>query len=149
MDLLKSSWPVPLSLLALACVPDLDSDESTITEPRVIAIQADPAEAAPNTQVRYRALYVDQNGLRNDGELDWFFCTAPKPLAELGPISRACLGGDPEQLHRIGDGLETSGTLPAQACSLFGPNPPPPVGDEPPGRPVDPDQTGGFQLPVM
>ena len=149
MDVLKSTGPVLFSLAALACVPDLDSDESTVREPRVIAIQAEPAEAAPNAEVTYRALYVDQNGERKSGELSWFFCTAQKPLAELGPISQACLGADPDKLDRIGHGLTVRGTLPAAACSLFGPNPPPPVEDQPPGRPVDPDQTGGFKLPVM
>ena len=50
----------------VACVPDLDVDESIIDAPRVLAIQAEPAEAKPNEAVAYRALLVDRlAGLRN------------------------------------------------------------------------------------
>jgi hypothetical protein len=152
MDILTLLRPVPALLLALACVgcvPDLDVDESVVDEPRVLAIQAVPAEAAPNQPVAYRALYVDRSGVRSDGDLTWYFCTAPKPLAELGPIHRSCLTGEDDALSEIGSGLESDGELPKQACALFGPNPPPPIEDQPPGRPVDPDQTGGYKLPVM
>jgi hypothetical protein len=155
MDLLSPAvlrhcvFVLALMLEGAACVPELDVDESIVKGPRVLAIQAEPAEAKPNELVRYRALLVDENGARDHGELSWYFCTAPKPLAELGPINQDCLTGDHDALSEIGEGLETDGELPAQACSLFGPNPPPPVGDEPPGRPLDPDQTGGFKLPVM
>jgi hypothetical protein len=155
MDVLVSA-PVPGRSVALAlllgfsaCVPDLDVDESVVDEPRVLAIQAVPAEAAPDQPVTYRALYVDRGGTRSEGDLTWYFCTAPKPLAELGPIHRSCLTGEDDSLDEIGPGLETQAALPRQACALFGPNPPPPVEDQPPGRPVDPDQTGGYKLPVM
>jgi hypothetical protein len=148
MDLLRAS-STALFFMSVGCVPEVDVDESIVSEPRVLAIQAIPAEAQPNTEVTYRALLVDQNGVRSEGELSWFYCSVPKPLAELGPISPECLGGTTERLHRIGRGLEVKGTLPADACSLFGPNPPPPIDDQPPGRPPDPDQTGGFKLPVM
>jgi len=139
-----------LSSLGLCgCVPDLDSDESTITTPRVIAIQAEPAEVRGNQEVTYRALVVDAKGVTGAGSLTWFYCRAPKPLAELGPINQDCLRGSSGQLAKIDSGAKVQGTMPTDACSLFGPNPPPPVGDEPAGRPADPDQTGGYKIPIM
>ena len=48
----------------------------------------------------------------------------------------------------IGSGSETSGTIPAIACRQFGPEVPEVMGNETPGRPVDPDATGGYYQPV-
>lgn len=150
MDILSVRWLGLVTLCAsAACVPDLDTDESTITGPRVLAVQAEPAEASPAQNVRYRALVVDEDGTRTDGELTWYYCDAPKPLAELGPVNEACLRGSEGHLDKIGEGLEVQGMLPQQSCALFGPNPPPPMPDGQPGRPADPDQTGGYGLPVM
>jgi hypothetical protein len=135
--------------VASGCVPDLDTDESTITSPRVIAVSAEPAEAKPGAQVSYTALLVDQNGVRSEATLAWFYCEAQKPLAELGPINRTCLSPSSGSLSSIGRGFEVSGKVPSQACALFGPNPPRPMEGQEPGRPVDPDQTGGYNQPVM
>jgi hypothetical protein len=144
-----TTFTLSFVLLALACVPDLDSDESTISEPRVLAVSAQPAEARPGESVSYTALLVDQNGVRSEGTLAWYYCEAQKPLAELGPINRVCLSSDGGKLSSIGRGFEVSGKLPTQACALFGPNLPPAEEGQEPGRPVDPDQTGGFNQPVM
>ncbi|MET0344211.1 MAG: hypothetical protein ABW252_24560 [Polyangiales bacterium] len=150
MDLLMRRVAVTLcAALAVSCVPDLDSDASRVSAPRVLAIRAEPAEAAPNQAVQYSALVADQSGERRDASLTWFYCTAQKPLAELGPVSPKCLRVDSGQLSTIGQGPMVQGTLPREACALFGPNPPPPVEDQPPGRPVDPDETGGYKLPVV
>jgi hypothetical protein len=152
MELLKRHRGAAYALLSLAapaCVPDLDTDESTITAPRVIAISAQPAEARPGQSVSYTALLVDQNGVRSEGTLAWYYCEAQKPLAELGPIDRVCLSPSSGKLSSIGRGFEVSGKLPARACALFGPNLPPPEDGQEPGRPVDPDQTGGYNQPVM
>lgn len=138
-------WLLGLS----ACVPELDVDEAVVREPRVIAVQARPAEARPGEQVTYRVLYVDEDGRRESGDIRWFYCRAPKPLAELGPINRDCLDGSSGALERFGRGLQVRGSVPSDTCSLFGPNPPPPRADEPPGRPTDPDDTGGYKQPVM
>jgi hypothetical protein len=132
-----------------ACVPDVDSDESTVIAPRVLAIEAEPAEAAPNATVRYRALVVDGSGVRSDLPLSWFHCLAQKPLAELGPIDRDCLYAERARLAPLGAGQAIEATLPADACALFGPNPPLPMADKPPGRPVDADESGGYKLPVI
>jgi hypothetical protein len=145
MDLLK--W-LP-ALLLLGCVPDLDTDEATVVKPRILAIQAEPAEAAPNSSTHYRALVADGSGVRADVPLTWFQCLAQKPLAELGPISEDCLNTDSGKLVEFANGQEAQGTLPSSACSLFGPNPPLPMPGEPAGRPVDPDQTGGYKAPLI
>jgi hypothetical protein len=152
MDVLKLSLlslSLFLSLSLAACVPELDSDESLVVTPRVLAVFAEPAEAPPNAKVRYRALVADGSGTRRDLGLGWFHCLAQKPLAELGPISRDCLYADRGTLNPLGTGHEVEGTIPAESCALFGPNPPMPMGDEPPGRPVDADETGGYALPII
>jgi hypothetical protein len=148
MELLK---PCVLALLITGCVPELDTDESTITETRVLAIQAEPAEQAPtaSTPVTYRALVAGPGGIRSDVPITWFQCLAQKPLAELGPVSPDCLNTSSGKLAGIGQGQQVQVALPRQACSLFGPNPPMPMQGEAPGRPVDPDQTGGYKLPVV
>jgi hypothetical protein len=147
MELLKLM--VASLLLASACVPDLDTDESTVTVTRVLAVQAEPAEAAPNAAVTYRALIADASGVRTDVPLTWFQCLAQKPLAELGPVSKDCLNTDSGKLTEVAAGQEVRGKLPSQVCSLFGPNPPQPMVGEPAGRPVDPDQSGGYKMPVI
>ncbi len=139
---------VGVALLS-GCVPELDAEESIVRGPRVLAVQAEPAEARPGQPVRYSALFVDSEGVREEGMLQWFYCNAPKPLAELGPINRRCLRLDQNSLERIGSGLAAEATLPSAACSLFGPNPPQVAVDAPPGRPVDPDTTGGYAVPVL
>jgi hypothetical protein len=55
--------------------------------------------------------------------------------------------GDPN-LAAMGDGPTASGTIPDIACRNFGPEVPPVTGNETPGRPVDPDSTGGYYQPV-
>ena len=135
--------------LAGGCVPNLDTDESSVTAPRVLAVVTEPAEARPGANVRYSALLVDQDGPREQGVLAWFYCMAQKPLAELGPVDPVCLQAGTKQLTRIGRGPEVQGTIPASACALFGPNIPQPEEGQEPGRPVDPDDTGGFKQPVV
>jgi hypothetical protein len=132
-----------------ACVPNVDTDDSIIEHPTVIAIQAEPAEAKPGQQVQYSALFVDESGDTASGRLTWFDCSAQKPVAELGPVSQDCFDEDSGMLSRIGQGTHVSGAMPFNACSLFGPNPPPPQADGPPGRPADPDITGGYKMPLV
>ncbi len=152
MDLLtRLRAPLTVALALAACVPELDVDEAIVRTPRLLAIQAEPAEVAPGPSqpVVYRALVADANGARGDAALTWFHCLAQKPLAELGPVSRDCLRTDSGQLTGLGQGARVTATLPTTACALFGPNPPPPVADQPPGRPVDADESGGYKLPVV
>jgi len=155
MDLLSKRGRSGLWLAAVAalgaCIPDVDTDESTIVAPRVLAVQAIPAESAPSAgaTIRYLALVADATGTRSDVPLSWFQCLAQKPLAELGPISLDCLNTDSGKLTLLGQGPSVEGKLPSNACSLFGPNPPMPAQGEPAGRPVDADESGGYNLPLM
>ena len=134
-----------LTAAPAACVPDRDDHESLVTSPRVLAIQMEPAEVAPRQALRLRALYA--GGEQSD--VDWAFCTEQKPLSELGPIAKNCLAPDGTGLSEpFANGLEASGTMPADACRLFGPDRPPPKPKEPAGRPVDADPSGGYYQPV-
>ena len=45
-------------------------------------------------------------------------------------------------------GLAITATIPVDACSIFGPTPPPPAPGEAPRRPHDPDVSGGFYQPI-
>jgi len=139
-----------VSLSALgACVPDLDTDEALVSTPRVLAVVAEPAESRPGTAASYTALLVDEAGPREQGVLAWFYCLAQKPLAQLGPIDPQCLDRGAGKLSSIGRGLAVEGMVPKDACALFGPNIPAPEPGQEPGRPVDPDDTGGYKQPVI
>lgn len=132
----------------LACVPELDVDLSRVDAPRVLAVRAEPAEVAPGEPVALTALFVDGSGALAGGPLEWAFCEARRPLAELGPVSRACLGREGDAILPLGTGISVTAPTPDDGCRLFGPEPPPATGDGPAGRPVDPDITGGYYQPL-
>jgi hypothetical protein len=142
---------LPLSaLLGLsACASALDDLTPYVTTPRVLAITSEPAEAKEGEDVSLRALYADASGALSEASLDWSFCVGLKPLAELGPVTPDCLVPEDASLAPIDVGLEVTGTVPSDACSLFGPNPPPAEDGESAGRPTDPDVTGGYYQPVV
>lgn len=140
----------------LACAPELDNDLSLIERPRVIALRSEPAEAAPGESVTLSALVAAPDGTLVDAVLDWSFCIARRPLAELGPIAPQCvtLVEDPDAVDEaavtaIGEGATIDAALPEDGCRLFGPEPPPAMPGEPTGRPVDPDATGGYYQPIL
>jgi hypothetical protein len=133
---------------ALSCKPNLDQTVSIIREPIVLAVQADPPDAVPGASVTYSALYVDSSGPIAKAPIRWAFCEARKPLAELGPVNTECLEASGAWFVDIGNGSPVSGKLPADGCKLFGPDVPPPEMNQPQGRPVDPDSTGGYYEPV-
>jgi hypothetical protein len=134
---------------SLGCKPDLDQTVSIVAEPRILAVQGVPAEAAPKGTVQYTALYVDGHGrLAASPSLQWDFCGARKPLAELGPVSPQCLQASGSWFSPIGNGVQVTGTVSDIACRQFGPDVPEPEPGQPPGRPVDPDTTGGYYQPL-
>jgi hypothetical protein len=140
-----------LAVVALAgpsCKPNLDQTVSVITEPTVLAVRSDPPDAKPPAVIKYTTLYVDGSGPIAKVPVDSAFCEARKPLAELGPVNTKCLQASGSWFVPIGDGSPVSGALPADGCKLFGPDVPPPVMNQPQGRPVDPDATGGYYEPV-
>lgn len=152
-----SSGMAPLSLalcgvaLCGGCVPDFDDELSLVTAPRVLAIQAEPAEAKPSEAVTLSVLIADPDPLAPPATASFALCVERKPLTELGPVSPACLGepsASSSALLPLGSGDGVSATLPSDACRLFGPSRPEPKEGEPAGRPVDPDATGGYYVPV-
>ena len=50
---------------------------------QMLAVRAEPAEAAPGQEITYTALLVDASGQRADAAIDWAYCSEPKPQAEL------------------------------------------------------------------
>jgi hypothetical protein len=135
-------------LVASGCVADVDVDESRLGAPRLLAVRSEPAEASPNDAVRFVGLYAGAGGVATEAPIEWGFCTARRPLAELGPIARVCLERDGGAIAPIGVGLEVGGAIPSDACRLFGPEPPPAMEGASVGRPVDPDATGGYFQPL-
>jgi hypothetical protein len=136
------------ALIAPACKPDLDETVSVVTQPIVLAVRSEPAESAPLGDVTYTALYVGGSGSVPKPALSWSFCDARNPLANLGPVNTECLQPTGSWFDPIGAGPTASGAVPSDACKNFGPDVPPPVMGQPPGRPVDPDATGGYFQPV-
>ena len=130
-----------LFVLAIGCAPTFEDRPWLVEEARILAVTASPAEARPGEGVNLRALVADP-----DGEVtlapQWTVCTQPRTIDERTAVSRECALGD--ALMPVG----SPAFVPGDACALFGPNPPPMVGDEPARRPTDPDPSGGYYLPV-
>jgi hypothetical protein len=136
-----------LLVFLVGCAPELDDRSSRITSQRVIALAAFPAEAPPSASVTLRGLYVDPQGELAMHESSWAFCVERKPLTELGPVAPSCLYAAGNGVLPLGEGSTAIGSIPAEACRLFGPDRPEPKAGEPAGRPVDPDSTGGYYQP--
>ena len=139
-------------LFASACVPTFDDKLSIVSESKLLAVQAEPAEAAPGDQVELSALVASPAADDAQASLSWGLCIARKPLTELGPVNPVCLQladrAPADALTRLGTGATVTATLPMDACRLFGPSLPEAMNGQPAGRPVDPDPTGGFYQPV-
>jgi hypothetical protein len=133
---------------ALGCEPTFDDRNSEVLERRVLAIRATPAQVKPSASVKLSALVVEPSGTLKKFALDWAFCKAPKPVAETNDVSALCLEYSGEQLDELGRRATVTGTMPEDACRLFGPDVPPSMADEPAGRPTDPDSTGSYFQPL-
>ncbi len=133
-----------LCVWAGGCRPDLGERDSLVEAPRILAVRGEPAEARPGDTVTYTALVASPDGSAIT-TLRWATCVTPKPLAEPSIVAAACLGDDGvEPGSDPGDAGDVATlALPADACSLFGPEPPP--GGY---RPRDPDPTGGYYVPI-
>jgi hypothetical protein len=139
---------LPLVALAAACVPDVDVDTAIVDAPRILAVRSIPAEVRPGDPVRFEALVA--------GPVDaplptpaWTACLARKPLAETGPVASGCLEGSGELTPVVGEGSGVDLVVPGDACRRFGSEPPVTLPDQPPGRPVPANGSGGFELPVV
>lgn len=138
------------SLTLLGCVPEFDTDLSQVSNVRVLAIGASPAEAQPRQVVQLSALVVGPEG-EPTPSLDFRVCLARKPLTELGAVSPECLAPRPRAgaVQELAAGSDAEFMLDQDVCKSFGPLRPAPTAGEPAGRPVDPDITGGFYQPVV
>ncbi|MFT4627388.1 MAG: hypothetical protein ACI8PZ_006072 [Myxococcota bacterium] len=131
-----------LPLLGLiACFPIFQDDSYTVDRVRVLGIRALPAEARPNTAVSYEALVAGPDGEVTE-PVEWAWCITPRRAEERTGVTASCGAGEDRQP------IGASTVLLADACSRFGPIPPPVQGNEAPRRPADPDPTGGYHLPV-
>jgi hypothetical protein len=143
------SWLAGAS--AFGCVPDFVDDTTRVTTPRVVAVQATPAEAKEGDTVVLDAL-VAAPPETSSSAVEWSLCVDRKPLSDLGAVSARCLSS-PEPgadvAVTVGSESPVTAELPERACQLFGPERPEPKPGEPSGRPVDPDVTGGFYQPVL
>lgn len=133
-----------------SCIPEFNEDPSLVEESRILAVRAEPAEGEAGDAVKLSALIAVPQG-ESAFTPRWAFCSAPKPLTELGPIAQPCIedfGSESPILTALGNGDVVDASVPDNACRVFGPIPP----DSAAGgssRPVDPDETGGFYQPVL
>ena len=134
-----------LSAMAVGCKPDLGSPPSLVIGPRFLAVRGVPPEAAENGMVTYDALVVDPNGTVTNQTFGWAQCLVPDPPANGNDVSSGCLAIPDDT---AAPAATFTAALPANACTLFGPETPPPMKGQPPTRPADPDTTGGFYQPV-
>jgi hypothetical protein len=144
----RASAAMALACAVSACTPTFSDETSIVSEPRLLAVQATPAEAKLGEAFTMTALYVGAQGPANPSSLDWAICSLPKPLGDPGPINPGCFVDVSSGLTSLGSGGTVGGTIPEDACQLFGPDTPPPQPGQPSARPTDPDSTGGFYLPV-
>jgi hypothetical protein len=137
------------TMLALgACAPKLNDRTFLVTHETVLAVRAEPAEAPPGAQITYTALVATPTG-ELAAPIDWAFCTERAPLASLGTVNVDCLAASGDAITPFGTpGTTATGTLPMNGCRVFGPEVPTVGPHDPPGRPVDPDETGGYYQPV-
>jgi hypothetical protein len=149
-------WMAAVGLVAaltpasLGCQPEFDDRASLIGTLRVLGVRSDPAEGAPDTTIQYTALVGDENGTRTDVPIDWAYCTLPKPVSETNDINVACFGTGPFIKPFASMGQSVSANIPLipdNACNQFGPDIPN-IPGQPPGRPADPDSTGGYYQPI-
>lgn len=135
------SVALALVLTTVTCIPALGPGDSLVTTTRILAVRADPAEAAPGTSITFTSLVASPDGTVANAGIDWSFCTAPKPLTEDNVVSNVCL--TTSALVAAGTGPTTTARTPGNGCSIFGPD----VGSA--GlRPRDPDGTGGYYQPL-
>ena len=134
-----------LSAAAGGCKPDLGSPPSLVVGPRFLAVRGVPPEAAESGVVTYDALVVDTNGTVTNPTMGWAQCLIPDPPANGNDFSSGCLSIPDDT---TAPSPTFTAPLPASACTLFGPETPPPMKGQPPTRPADPDTTGGFYQPV-
>lgn len=121
-----------------ACAPTFEDQPYLVERPRVLAVVVEPPEARPRAELSLTPTIAGRGAASS---LSFRFCTSPPSPGDPRAVSPRCL-------EQAGVPLESGGgravgTLPADACSRFGPNP---VGGQ---QPRDADATGGFYQPIV
>jgi hypothetical protein len=137
-----------VAVLAGACTPQLSDTSAIVSGPRLLAVASTPAEGPTGTAFTMTGLYVGPDGGADAGALSWATCLLQKPLGDPGSVAPACVEDASTGLASLGTGGTVKGTIPTNACELFGPESPPPAEGQPSARPTDPDATGGYYLPI-
>jgi hypothetical protein len=151
---LTSEIRTPLLLACLvtaACAPDLGPPSSLVNGPRILVVRGTPPEALPGGPadggIVYDVLAVTPDGRPLANGTSWDYCTTPLPPTTNNVIGPDCLDGGVASLGA--DGPSAQATMPQNACSLYGPDQPPPMMGQPPARPPDPDATGGYYQSLL
>ena len=144
-----------LLLFFAACVPEVGSPPSLLTTPRVLAVRSEPPEVSPGEAAQ---LFLTVAGPTNGAELGaldgalsdtrWAVCLAPKPPVDDRFTNERCLTDESAVQPLALRGQTVRVPIPSEACARFGPQTPPSLPEQPPGRPRDPDETGGYYQPV-
>ena len=113
-------------LLLSACWPGFEN-ATYVHGLRVLAVKAEPPEAAPGSNVAMQALVVDTDGAAITA--DWVACTLPA-VPGTGQVNPLCLTTGP--VVPLGSGLSVNITVPDVVPLAFGPA----------------DETGGVYLPL-
>jgi hypothetical protein len=136
---------------SLACAPDLGPPGSLVNSPRILVVRGTPPEAFPggpaDSGIVYDVLAVTPQGRLPIPAASWDYCATPRPPSTNNVIGPECLDGGVTSLGP--DGPLAIAKMPQNACSIFGPDPPPPMMGQPPARPPDPDATGGYYEPLL
>jgi hypothetical protein len=147
-------WLGIAALCLSSCKPAEEGRPSLLEEPRILAIQALPAESAPGELITFNLLRAGAAGPLDVDSVDMAYCIRRKPLAAPGIIAPACLtagevdGEDGSATVPIANAQPWMAAVPKDACSVFGPSQPVTTPGQPALRPVDPDTTGGYYQPV-
>jgi len=129
-----------LPLLWLACAPDLGTRDSLVTGTEVLTVRGEPPEVGAGQSAHFDLLVASPGGTVAPAAL-WGICTSPESLSDDEIVSSACVQGGGTQT--VASGPSVDAMVPGNACSLFGPDPPP--GGY---RPRSPDTTGGYYQPI-
>ncbi len=141
--------PAPIALFALlaGCAPPEEAAPE-LHAPLVVAVRAWPAELTPGASASLEALWIAPLDAPADPKIRWALCLLPPPLIPDLPVDPRCADEAGAHLLPLGEGRYASLTVPLDACARFGPSPGPAAPGAPAPRPIDPDASGGFSLPV-
>jgi hypothetical protein len=130
-----------LALVLAACKPDFGVRESLVDREEILAVRAEPPEAAPGESVRFSVLVATPAGPVASPTVAWAWCASPKLLTENGAVAAAC-NADGVVPAGVTSG-DVTATLPSDGCFTFGPET-----RSADLRPRDPDVTGGYYQPI-